>query len=234
MSRNDDNTESTTETLTLLRRRFERHPVAELDDLCHTVKRSGRTVCRALGSLGYHSSYSHAGRYYTLHGIPQFDAQGVWFCRDVRFSRHGTLRTTVEVLVKQAPAGHTHEELQALLALRVHDTLRSLVEAGRLGRERVEARYVYLDTAPQSAAAQLERRRKVLESPPPAPTSLDLARVVDVLVAVIQTPKDHARAIAARLKARGIDISDEQVEAVFAQYGVKKKVARSRSRRSRS
>jgi hypothetical protein len=232
MSRNTDTGSSET-TLTLLRKRFERHPVAELGDLCRTVKRSSRTVCRALGRLGYHSSYSHAGRFYTLHSIPQFDARGVWFCRDVRFSRHGTLRATVEVLVKQATAGSTHEELQALLALRVHDTLLSLVEAGRLGRERVEALYVYLDTNPQNAAAQLERRRKGLESPPPAPTSKDLARVVDVLVAVIQAPKDDARAIAVRLAARGINITAVQVEAIFAHYGVVKKTAPSRSRHSR-
>jgi hypothetical protein len=238
MSRNHDNTAST-DTLTLLRQRFERQPVAELDDLCQTVKRSGRTVFRALERLGYHSSYSHAGRYYTLRGIPQFDAHGVWFCRDVRFSRHGTLRATVEALVKQATAGFTHEELQALLALRVQDTLRSLVKAGRLGRERVQARYVYSDTAPQSAAAQLEQRRQQLAPPPqpteptPLQTPLDLARVVDVLVAVIHAPKDDARGIAARLKARGLDVSTEQVEAVLTRYGVVKKTAPSRSRRSR-
>jgi hypothetical protein len=57
--------------------------------------------------------------------------------------------------------------------------------------------------------------------------------VIDVLVAVIQAPKDDAHAIAARLRATGLAVSDEQVEVVFAQYGLEKKTARSRSTRSR-
>lgn len=237
MSRNIDRDGSAADMLALLRRRFKRHPVAELDELCRTVRRSGRTVFRALEKLGYHSSYSHAGRYYTLRTVPTFDDRGLWFCGEVRFSAHGTLRATIVVLIKQAPAGHTHEELEVILGLRVHDTLRSLVEAKQLGRERIEAVYVYVDSGPGRAAAQLERRRKPAHAEPGGvvptpPTPLDLARVVDVLLAVIHAPRDDARTIAARLRAAGLAVEVEQVEAVFAQYALGKKTARSRSRRS--
>lgn len=237
MSRNIDRYGSAADALALLRRRFKRHPVAELEDLCRTVRRSGRTVFRALEKLGYHSSYSHAGRYYTLRTVPRFDGRGLWFCGEVRFSAHGTLRATIVVLIKQAPAGHTHEELEVILGLRVHDTLRSLVEAKQIGRERIEAVYVYVDSDPGRAAEQLERRRRPARAEPGGgaptpPPPLDLARVVDVLLAVIHAPRDDARTIAARLRAAGLAVEVEQVEAVFAQYALGKKTARSRSRRS--
>jgi len=62
---------------------------------------------------------------------------------------------------------------------------------------------------------------------------LPLPQVIDVLVAVIHAPTADARRIAATLQARGEQVTAEQVEEVFARYNVKKKTARSRSRRWR-
>jgi hypothetical protein len=189
--------------------------------------------------VGYRSSYSHAGRYYTLRSIPKFDERGLWFHGEIRFSAHGTLRATVVVLIEQAPTGHTHEELEVILGLRVHDTLRSLVQAKQIGRERVDALFVYVDADPERAQAQLERRREAagaaVAQTPASPESppLELARVVDVLLAVIHAPKDSPRKLAARLRASGLSIDQEQVEAVFRKYELEKKTARSHSRASR-
>jgi hypothetical protein len=212
---------------------FRRTPVALLDQLRRALKTTSRTtVFRALTAVGYLTSYSHAGRYYTLKRIPAFDVRGLWVFRDVRFSVHGTLRATVERMVKQAPAGHTHEELQAILGLRVHDPLRGLVATRRLARAQVGARYVYVDVVPEGATAQLALRRAGAEAPAAAPEApLDLARVVDVLVAVIRDPRAPVRQIAAHLRARGLSLTDAHVEAVFARYELEKKTARSRSRR---
>jgi hypothetical protein len=226
-----------------LGRLFRRKPVAELEALRRALRTTSRTtVFRALRRVGYLTSYSHAGRYYTLRTVPRFDDRGLWFHGEARFSAHGTLRATIVVLIKRAPAGHTHEELEVILGLRVHDTLRSLVEAKEVGRERIDGVYVYVDPDPGKAAAQLERRRGPVRAvpagvapPPPSPLpppSLDLARVVDVLLAVIHAPKDDARMIAARLRAAGLAVEDAQVASVFSQHDLGKKTARSRSRRS--
>lgn len=218
---------------------FCHRPVVELEDLQGGLRTSSRvTVFRALRRIGYWTSYSHAGRFYTLKPIPLFDAYGLWFVGEVRFSRHGTLRATLVVLVRNAVAGYTHEELQVIVGLRVHDTLGSLVAADQMGRERVEGAYVYVDADPQRACAQLAQRREARQMPPsssvaaPRPTPLDLARVVDVLVALIHHPKDHAGAIAKHLRARGVDVCEAEVEQVLETYGVKKTVP-SRSKRSR-
>ena len=218
----------------MLRERFQRHPVAELPELCRALSASGRTVFRVLGRIGYHSSYNHAGRYYTIKGIPRFDEDGLWFHEHIGFSTRGTLRATVEALVQQSPAGCTHEELSRLLRLRVHDPLRSLVQAKRLGRERVEALYVYVSARARTARAQLQHRRgpkATAATPPPLP-SLDAARVIDVLLAVIRAPGARAGDVGAELRQRGRAVSDAQVEELFRRYDLGKKTARSRSRRS--
>ena len=91
-----------------------------------TGGRSRRSLFRDLKRLGYLSSFTHAGRYYTLEEIPQFDLDGLWFHEGVGFSRLGTLKETVGQLVREAPAGKTHGELRALLRVRVHNTLHDL------------------------------------------------------------------------------------------------------------
>jgi hypothetical protein len=116
------------------------------------------TVFRKLAALGYHTSYSHRGSFYTLDEIARFDALGLWSFRQVYFSEFGTLLATAEALVATTEAGYDAGELAALLHVEVAQALLALVRDGRLARERVAGRYVYL--SPQSATrrAQLQAR----------------------------------------------------------------------------
>ena len=101
------------------------------------------TVLRKLAPLGYRSSYSHGGTYYTLDGIAQFNDLGLWACRDIHFSRQGTLVNTAETLVTQSAAGYQVPELEAVVQVAAKDALRQLVHTGRLFRREWEGRYLY-------------------------------------------------------------------------------------------
>lgn len=209
---------------------FRRKPVVDLDELRRALRTSSRTtVFRALRDVGYLTSYSHTGRYYTLTRMPRFDARGLWWYHDIGFSTHGTLRRTLVQLVEVSPAGQTHDELRAVVRLRVHDTLRLLVRAGEIVREPWPDASVYLSATPDVASAQRRARQQAGVS---APLALDVAQLIDVLVDVIRHPHDDAAAVARRLRAAGHPVPTEQVEAVFARYALKKTV-RSPSRRSR-
>jgi len=62
-----------------LTRLFQRQSVADLATLSSALKTSSRmSVFRRLSARDYLSSYSHAGRYYTLRDIPPFDQDGLW------------------------------------------------------------------------------------------------------------------------------------------------------------
>jgi hypothetical protein len=219
-----------------LSRLFQRRPAVELSDLCRALRTGSRTtVFRSLKRVGYYSSYSHAGRFYTLQSIPAFDSRGLWSYGEARFSSRGTLRATIVCLVKEADAGCTHEELQRLLGLRVHDTLWSLVEEHQIGRERVETVFVYLDVDAARAEAQLARRRatksaSVTIAVPEPP--LEASRVIAILVAIIQHPDYRPSRIVAELQSRSVQVTETQVEQVLETYGVKK-TPRSPSRPSK-
>lgn len=214
---------------------FRRKRVALLNDLRAALGTTSRTtVFRILKAVGYFTSYSHAGRYYTLRRIPKFDRWGLWAWRDVGFSSHGTLRATAVFLIEQSAAGQTHAELEQRLGLRVYDTLRSLVEAGAVTRERFEDVSLYLSADPKKAAAQIAARRELQVPAPTSALPLDPLLVIDILVQVIHDPGEDAAGIAGRLRAAGRAVTAEQVDQVFLAYGVKKTAARSRSRRSQA
>ncbi|HLC05234.1 MAG TPA: hypothetical protein VJK02_19545 [Anaerolineales bacterium] len=216
-------------TVHKLEKFFNRKSIARLDELRRALNSSGRTVFRVMGRMGYLSSYSHSGRYYTLEKIPSFDPDGLWEHAGVLFSRYGTLRATIVEVVSKALAGHTHAELQLRLRLRVHDTLHDLVEAGEVGRIEVERLYLYVSTEPTRAEAQLAERRRIATEPsPPARPLLDPSVVIEVLLGVIHSPRPDAAALAALLQAQGKAITLEQVEAVWAHHELGKKKPASR------
>jgi len=101
------------------------------------------TVFRKLHELSYRTSYSHRGSYYTLDEIAHFDAQDLWSCRSVWFSRYGTLLSTVESFVKRSAAGCFARELEALLHVGVKEALLKLVRDGRIAREEVSGLFLY-------------------------------------------------------------------------------------------
>jgi hypothetical protein len=215
----------------VLERLFRRKPVADLETLQRVLRTTSRTtVFRVLCDVGYLTSYSHAGRYYTLASVPNFDQDGLWAHGGVLFSKYRTLRATIIQLVNRTSAGHTHEELQARLQLRVHDTLRDLVDDGEIGRTEIERLYLYVSAESATAEAQVAERRRRLASHPATPaTALPEPNIIiEVLLAFIHHPKPSAAAIASLLQTQGHAARD-QVEAVWTHYELGKKKPASQS-----
>jgi hypothetical protein len=102
------------------------------------------TVFRRLKELGYQTSYSHRGKYYTLAEIPKFDSWGLWCCRSVWFSRHGNLLQTCRHFIEQAEAGLTAGELESLLHVEVKHPLLQLYHRKQVTRKEMDGLYVYL------------------------------------------------------------------------------------------
>jgi hypothetical protein len=225
------------ESAEALRKLVRRSVVFDLETLFGLLDtRSRMTVFRRLRQLGYHSSYTHAGRYYTLRDIPRFDERGLWFHRDIGFSQAGTLKQTVAQQVEQAPDGRTHEELTQLLRVRVHNTLLDLLRQGRIGRERLQSVFLYVSADPAQAAAQVAARKEL------AAALVEMLRVatdeevVEVLVEALRAaPEVPAPVLVAqRLVARGVLLESHHVEQVYEEHGLVpgKKTARPSSRPS--
>jgi len=142
---------------------FDKEKILTLDAMKKALGTTAKmTVFRKLKSLSYRASYSHAGKYYTLNEMAQYDQHGLWNYRQVCFSKHGSLLNTVEALVRASEVGYFAHELQELVHVRVHTPLLKLTASGHLRRESLAPGYLYL--APPAWKSQLKARKQILEA----------------------------------------------------------------------
>ena len=143
---------------------LKREKVATIEDLKSALGTTSRmTVFRKLSALGYLTSYSHRGKYYTLETLPRFDSQGLWSHGDIRFSRAGTLVATVESFVTESEGGYFVCELDKILRVDTRSVLQNLVAQERLSREKVSGWYLYCIPDASTRREQL-RARTILEA----------------------------------------------------------------------
>lgn len=137
-----------------------RETIATLQQLKHALNTtSTMTVFRKLKTLGYRSSYSHRGKFYTLKEIPHFDDQGLWSFHWVWFSKYGNLIETARQFVEKSQAGYTVSELEELLHVECKAALLKLHQQSHLARKSIEGLYVYFSAeAAQQGPQRLERQ----------------------------------------------------------------------------
>jgi hypothetical protein len=208
-------------------RMFRKKYIANLDDLFRVLETNSRmSVFRRLKLINYLTSFTDAGHFYTLTEIANFDSLGLWFYRNVGFSRAGTLRSTVIEMVHRSEAGMTPKELLGVLRLRMpnslHNALRDLVEGKHLRRQRVQGLHLYTSAQAGKAAKQIEERTQKMQSAlaKVSPPSMDatIGVLVEALKAgdVLVAPS----MVSARLAAKGVIVSIDQVEEIFSRYGL--------------
>lgn len=175
------------------------------------------SVRRFLTQIGYFSSFTHNGRWYTLASIPNFGPTGLWFHRDIGFSRAGSLPSTLIELVSKSKAGMTAEQLGKMLRCRSHSVLVKLVRQDRLQRQKRGRAFVYVAADEPTATYQLQTITKTEAMALPAEIA------VLVLVEYIQNPKAGFGSLAKTISRRTrLHIETNQIEAMFHRHGLKK------------
>jgi len=148
---------------------FRKKYIVNLDEIFHVLDTHSRmSVFRRLKPMGYLTSFTHAGRYYTLPDIPKFDKLGLWFYQYVGFSSAGTLKSTIVDIVHSSEVGMTPKEMLNLLRLRVpnslHNTLHELIKNKQLERHRLQGLPLYTSIDSDIAQNQMATRREKIKS----------------------------------------------------------------------
>jgi hypothetical protein len=211
------------DALSTLRKLILRRLAVEMEDLFGALgTRSRMTVFRRLKEVGYRTSFTHAGRFYTLLDIPTFDELGLWFHQDAGFSRVGNLKESVAWHVDKSQDGRTHTELQHVLRVRVHNTLLDLVRDGRVCREQFGHVCLYVSANSARAAVQTAQRKEIAQVMAEACRILTLDETLEVLVEALRAaPEIPATAVVAeRLAARGLRIGSRLVKQAFETLGL--------------
>ena len=207
---------------------FRKRRVVTMSDLCEAIGSFSRmTVFRRLRQIEYVTSYTHAGRYYTLSDIARFDSDGIWLYEDIGFSQNGSLKNTVSYLVAKSDSGKFHFDLERQLRVRVHNVLLDLVKKKQIKRIKFEGQYLYLSRDKARSTAQLEQRDQLSIQARRVPVFISESIVIEILAEVIRQSKRYPRAdqVASALAKRGVPIAEKDVMIVFDQYDIEKKTA---------
>lgn len=197
-------------------RRWRRQKVITLTQLCQGLQASVRTVRRRLKEWQALASFNHNSRFYTLPELPQFNEHGLWFYRDIGFSRQGHLPPTIVALVRQSPAGLTAAQLGQCLHLNPRSFLWQFHEHPALQREKHQSHFVYFAAEAAVATGQKAARRTALP-PPPLPSA---AEAIAILVLAIQQPQCSPQELCARLRPTHPQLTPAAIGALFAHHGL--------------
>jgi hypothetical protein len=122
--------------------------IMTIDELKSTLRTQCRmTAFRKLSMLGYISSYSHSGKYYSLKRIARYNKYGIWSYKSALFSKNGTLKKTIKFLIDSSSQGHTASELNSIVKVKVEDALLELVKNKTITRKKISGIYIYFATA---------------------------------------------------------------------------------------
>ena len=129
--------------------------IMTIDDLKSTLRTKCRmTVFRKLSRLGYISSYSHSGKYYSLKRIARYNKYGIWSYKPALFSKNGNLKKTIKFLIDSSTQGYTASELNSILKVKVEDALLELVKNKIIIRKKISGIYIYYAKASKLSKKQ--------------------------------------------------------------------------------
>jgi hypothetical protein len=207
--------------------------VATMQTLRHRRGCCHMTVVRALKKTGYHNSFNANAAYYALPETVVFDADGLWFHRQIGFSQHGNLPQTLVALVERSPAGGTVAELEARLCTPVATLLSRLARQGRIAVVYHGRRALYLAAAAEPQSRQQAQRptlRPAATVPavvagPTLPTGVSALQVIALLSLMIQAPNAAVPVLAQRVRERGVVLAPKEIRRILAFYDLQKKTA---------
>lgn len=209
------NTSPNQQLLTL----FKEQPCWMIDPLADALQYSVPSVRRFLNVVGYYSSFTHNGGWYTLSSIPQFNREGLWFYRDIGFSRYGSLTNTLTDLINRSHAGMNAEQLGEKLHCRCHSILVQLCRRGKLQRQKLGRSYFYIAVDPDISAGQ----HKAMQTLPVTPLPAEIA--VLVLVEFVRHPDSSFEQLAKAIaRKKHVTVGAHQIKMLFEEYDLKKTI----------
>lgn len=140
--------------------------IMSLAELKNTLGSQSRmTVFRKLAELGYITSYSHSGKYYSLKRIARYNRYGIWSCQSAMFSKNGTLKKTIAFQIDNSRKGFSASELHKILKVKVEDVLLELVKNNTITRKKMSGIFIYYSAASNLRKKQELTRTAKIQSP---------------------------------------------------------------------
>ena len=190
-----------------------------IEDLCLSLHYSVRSVQRLLKAVGYFSSITHNGKWYTLKDIPIFDNNGLWFYQGIGFSQKCDLIATIRHLIDNSTKGLMANDLSKILCTTCPPVLNKLYKAKMINRVKTSKGFVYLSidrTVNKQQFSYIENTYF-----PQRPSETD---TISILVEFIRNPNRTFEELSSHLKQKNLYYCANTIENMFISLGLEKKI----------
>lgn len=200
---------------------FSEKPCWTISQLCEALGYAGISIKRFLKQIGYYSSFTHNSKWYTLHSVPKFNPDGIWFYEDIGFCKHGNLKQTIVHLIDQSPKGMSARELAEKLSVADYAVLNHMYNAGVIDRVKARKGFVYLSGDASKKQRQLSRLQPLMEAEKKC-ESLNPQAAVYVLAEFIKHPQASFAQISRAVAQKQVIATPEMIARLFEEHGIKK------------
>ena len=205
-----------------LKKLFEQKACLTMDDLCRSLGYAAISIRRFLKLMGYYSSFTHNSKYYTLSNLPAFNKNGLWFCGQVGFSKHGNLKQTILHFINHSSQGLSAKELEEKLCTPCHAVLNHLYKHSRLDRFKAGREFIYLSTDSAKNRQQLAGLQRRIEQSRKPEKGLSAQASVYVLAEFIKNPKASYDDLSRAVAKKQIIAKPQAIARLFEQHDIKK------------
>lgn len=175
---------SKTERLEYIEAYIKKYKAVIISEFFHHISYCEKTLRRDIKDLNGITSYTHRGKFITLPNIPIFDKYGIWFYKNIGFTKY---RNSLDLIIRSIDKseGITKEELEDILRIKISKQIQILLSRKRLNRVKLGAKYFYLS---EELAKNKKRQMQVLpldieEYPGRKINIADLVAVLKVVLA---------------------------------------------------
>jgi hypothetical protein len=207
---------------------FKLQKCVTLEDLCASLNYSGRSAQRLLKSIGYYSSFTHNGKWYTLKTIPAFDNNGLWFYQGIGFSKYRDLNSTIRHLIDSSAEGLMAGDLSKILSTSCPPVLNRLYKANKIDRVKIHRGFVYLSTDHTNKRQQISCFEKTHSLQ--LPSDMD---TITILVEFIRNPNRTFEELTLNLNQKKVFCSADKIKNLFVYFGLEKKIPKTPKKSSK-
>lgn len=208
---------------------FDKLKVVKKATVCQELNVSHMTVVRAMEKFGYYSSINHNSLFYTLQNIPEFNNYGLWFFKDIVFSKYRNIKQTIVSMIDNSPEGYSEKELSGILHTQTSNILSRLVGQHQLSKIQNGRKAVYVSHKPGYKAKQMSNIAQKNEtgdyhcSNTLFPENVEARIVIATLVRLIEKPASSVASLSLVLQGKGLKVTANEIRKIIIFYGLEKK-----------
>lgn len=200
---------------------FEQKKCYTISELCERLGYAAISIKRFLKQIGYHSSFTHNSKWYTLRSVPDFNRDGLWFYEGIGFSRHGNLKQTILHLIAQSRQGLSARQLAEKLSVPGHAVLNHMYKAGVIDRLKTREGFIYLSADARKKQRQVSHLQWLIAKEA-KPDALSAQAAVYVLAEFIKHPQASFAELSRAVAKRQVIATPKMIARLFEEHDIKK------------